>query len=219
MLPASLPHSPPPHTVIRPVPPPTPSGCSPPPHLRAHTAALPSPAPRTQSPGPQISALVSLLSGIEPSMCSHPLLRRTDSVQGAEICHFLASCLSCSCFINPLFHGISMVSQKHLKFITSQTELVPFPPNPCPSVGIPYLRQRRPLLQLTHPETQRCGGGVVRGMRLPVEPLGANSSSTTSCVILAQRFFGPPVLQFQRMKIVSLHTVRNKGNVPGDPAT
>ena len=76
-----------------------------------------------------------------------------------------------------------MVSQKHLKFTTSQTELVPFPPNPCPSVGILYLIQRRPLLQLTHPETPRWGGGVVTGMRLPVELLGANSSSTTSGVI------------------------------------
>ena len=80
-------------------------------------------------------------------------------MEGAEICHFLAPSLSCSCFINPLFHGISMVSQKHLKFTTSQTELVPFPPNPCPSVGILYLIQRRPLLQLTHPETPRWGGG------------------------------------------------------------
>lgn len=153
-------------------------------------------------------------------MSAHPLLRRTDTIEGADICHFLASSLSCSCFINPLFHGISMVSQKHLKFITSQTEPVPFPPNPCPSVGILYLRQRRPLLQLTHPETPRCGGGVVKGMRLPVEPLGANSSPTTSRVIWAQKFFSPSVLQFHGMKTVSfLQTVRNKGNVPGDPAT
>ena len=126
-----LPPSLPPHTVIRPVPPPTPSGRSPPPHLRAHTSAFPSPAPRTQSPGPQISALVSLLSGIEPSMCSHPLLRRTDSVEGAEICHFLASSHApvsltrCSTEYRWYPRGISNSSHPRLNLSPSRQILAP----------------------------------------------------------------------------------------------
>ena len=132
--------------------------CPPSPLLRTHTSALPFSC--SQDAVPRTSDL-HRFSSLRTRLftCSQPPLRRTDTVEGAEICHFLAPSLSCSCFINPLFHGISMVSQKHLKFTTSQTELVPFPPNPCPSVGILYLRQRRPLLQLTHPETPRWGGG------------------------------------------------------------